>query len=894
MYCENEKGRRVDLSSKEYRSCVGGKCGGWKWVQPGCPPHSGSCGGKSGAWLPAAEICRLNLYAKFEKVIKPSGFFSSSSSSSQSSSSSFSSSSSIPAPSRAIRSADYVCPNSCPTGCCDEAGWVCCPDGLYCAATPGDCPASTLGMLAVTSKPLFDPTACEGTECPAGCCPGENWFCCPDNIYCASTAADCPSASADITGEPTTIAGVAFDPSDYFDTSKLPMRFVSGATAGEFVIPEWLGFNRAVYVNAQGGITDEYVAPRQIVRFRSTIVLGYDPEGSQDSGLPQPPSFAVESVGNQETGAVYNVTVDPVEGATGYVFRFEGTAIRPDRIGPAPATPDGYPEISEGQYQYLTELDGYAMTVASTNQNGTGVFSDFVRVGYRKCRYGGECEPCERCVVNGDRPAFMEPLSILCEEDGRCHCASRCVGEEVCCDGNCEDFCCETNSDCESNLCEICFKGECITRCGADQMCCDGECKETCCSENKDCGPCEECRGGRCQNIPGYVFCGGRCVSGLSCCETNLNCGPCQKCGLDGSCISICDEENKYCCYGTCRSTKCCVDDSECGDCEICNTGGLGALRAYAPINTCIYICDDDQCCKNGGCQSLPCCSGNGDCDASKCEICFNGECVPDCGLNQVCCDGTCKEPPCSMKWICNGGMCSSTPSEYGTYDSEEQCESWCVDGSWCVLDPNTSEGTGGCLSGNKEAWKAARLEAEAGDFQQGKSCKDAGCISGDCYREWLARVDCETNSWTINPEGSVYCGESPEEGTDSWNAATSCVYVYSMKLGPCGSLEACEKYKTDPSISPPGPPSFEPPKRCCCKTDEDCGCAYGNATYYPELAEIRPGEGCCMDGAYFDPAVGYCWSGYVGSESNAVQSYFCCDGKCQENPCKQTSDSSP
>merc|ERR1712110_1070297 len=30
------------------------------------------------------------------------------------------------------------------------------------------------------------------TSCPAGCCPEANWFCCPDGMYCAATAADCP------------------------------------------------------------------------------------------------------------------------------------------------------------------------------------------------------------------------------------------------------------------------------------------------------------------------------------------------------------------------------------------------------------------------------------------------------------------------------------------------------------------------------------------------------------------------------------------------------------------------------------------------------------------------------------------------------------------------------
>ena len=44
-------------------------------------------------------------------------------------------------------------------------------------------------LVKLTSKSL----QCEGTECPAGCCPEVGWFCCPDNLYCAATAADCPA-----------------------------------------------------------------------------------------------------------------------------------------------------------------------------------------------------------------------------------------------------------------------------------------------------------------------------------------------------------------------------------------------------------------------------------------------------------------------------------------------------------------------------------------------------------------------------------------------------------------------------------------------------------------------------------------------------------------------------
>merc|ERR1719153_1978168 len=67
----------------------------------------------------------------------------------------------------------------CPAGCCPEQNWFCCPDNMYCAATAADCPF-------VAKK------QCDGTMYPAGCCPEVNWFCCADNMYCAATEADCP------------------------------------------------------------------------------------------------------------------------------------------------------------------------------------------------------------------------------------------------------------------------------------------------------------------------------------------------------------------------------------------------------------------------------------------------------------------------------------------------------------------------------------------------------------------------------------------------------------------------------------------------------------------------------------------------------------------------------
>ena len=83
----------------------------------------------------------------------------------------------------------------CPGGCCPEANWYCCPDAYYCAATAADCPfvekKTQLEKLAKT-KTKSNQCGPDETPCPGGCCPEANWFCCPDATYCAATAADCP------------------------------------------------------------------------------------------------------------------------------------------------------------------------------------------------------------------------------------------------------------------------------------------------------------------------------------------------------------------------------------------------------------------------------------------------------------------------------------------------------------------------------------------------------------------------------------------------------------------------------------------------------------------------------------------------------------------------------
>merc|ERR1712083_67147 len=84
----------------------------------------------------------------------------------------------------------------CPAGCCPEANWFCCPDNRYCAATADDCPAKKFPTLPKKLSVVKTTCGPDETECPAGCCPEANWFCCSDNEYCAATEADCPFVSA--------------------------------------------------------------------------------------------------------------------------------------------------------------------------------------------------------------------------------------------------------------------------------------------------------------------------------------------------------------------------------------------------------------------------------------------------------------------------------------------------------------------------------------------------------------------------------------------------------------------------------------------------------------------------------------------------------------------------
>ena len=80
----------------------------------------------------------------------------------------------------------------CPNGMCEEDGWFCCADDVYCAETESDCP-----NFLMAAKKLVSNLAVKGplkqTVCPNGTCEEDGWFCCEDGIYCAESETDCPN-----------------------------------------------------------------------------------------------------------------------------------------------------------------------------------------------------------------------------------------------------------------------------------------------------------------------------------------------------------------------------------------------------------------------------------------------------------------------------------------------------------------------------------------------------------------------------------------------------------------------------------------------------------------------------------------------------------------------------
>ena len=72
----------------------------------------------------------------------------------------------------------------------DPFHYVNASSGLLCSVT------NTLSNIAYMSVQevvkVMDARQCEGVQCPGGCCPHEDWVCCPDGLHCAHFEFSCP------------------------------------------------------------------------------------------------------------------------------------------------------------------------------------------------------------------------------------------------------------------------------------------------------------------------------------------------------------------------------------------------------------------------------------------------------------------------------------------------------------------------------------------------------------------------------------------------------------------------------------------------------------------------------------------------------------------------------
>ena len=301
------------------------------------------------------------------------------------------------------------------------------------------------------------------------------------------------------------------------------------------------------------------------------------------------------------------------------------------------------------------------------------------------------CDPDQDCCDGECKNTLVDvencgDCGTICEPPG----VSDDVGE-ICCDGECcgtfsserDKRCCTEggNPICADVMNDPNHCGECQNFCGEDQVCCDGECADWCCFpacvEGQLC-----CDGtGTCKDVltdeANCGACGHVCdfdpVTNIQCCNgecrplniDSINCGACGRfCATafgEFCCNGNCCPAENTCCFGTnCTNTQ--TDNNNCGNCgTVCSPGFScvnGVCLACNPPcleagtaccnNSCIDILSDENNCGACGVYCAgKCCNGSCVLDLNTMYNC--GDCGIECpqGINQInlwqCCNGVCK-----------------------------------------------------------------------------------------------------------------------------------------------------------------------------------------------------------------------------------------------------------
>lgn len=310
------------------------------------------------------------------------------------------------------------------------------------------------------------------------------------------------------------------------------------------------------------------------------------------------------------------------------------------------------------------------------------------------CAGPEDCDDADACTVD------------LCNADGKCGAAPRCLGTEKCCGGECAECC--TDSDCEDGLeCtnDSCFAGQCMyipddAACEPAQYCSttDGcRAKQVCglmgAAASEECDDGSQCTTDRCEgSFCKHDFCANGVNGGL-CCED----GCAEECCSD----SQCDDPDDPCQVGSCQDGKCsrvalCANGLEC-----CPS----ADRQTASCGTC---CSAEDCDDHVGCTKDAC--GGGQCshtprppeDPLACKAGYlcnpqnpQDSCVKAPGCNDA---ADCEPTPCQSNARCEGGSCKFDGCSMGTKCCSDGCalccdDSQCNDNIECTRDTCTEDG---------------------------------------------------------------------------------------------------------------------------------------------------------------------------------------------------------
>lgn len=509
------------------------------------------------------------------------------------------------------------------------------------------------------------------------------------------------------------------------------------------------------------------------------------------------------------------------------------------------------------------------------------------------------CDPDQDCCDGVCKNTLVDvencgDCGTICEPPG----VSDDVGE-VCCNGEC---CGSFSSERDNRCCifggeEVCSDvmndpnhcGECGNFCGEDQVCCDGECADWCCfpacvegqlccdgtgtcrdvlADEANCGACDfACAVDPVLNI--------QCCNGV-CIPLNVSVNNCGACG------NFCTGINPSCCNGNCcpAGNTCCFD-TNCVDRNTDNDN----------CGNCGTVCSPGFSCIAGNCIACdpPCLTaGTACCNNSCIDIWYDesncGKCKYTCASGLICCGGVCKNPlndnnncgDCGIvcpplinafnQWRCCNGECKNLRND------PDNCGGC---GNVCQEPPGDTFTVPKCQLGEcVEPYCNCEPEGMPATPGPNDVAFPATCVGNTVSCDGSCYFDAVGGSWVLHEEaGSAFsgsCGKEPDY-TYCADDRLSCV---DDKLACVGDIYFCVN-----NIEGQDMPTYCIPK----------------ASFDP-LTQAKIGEyigaencaaGCSGDGSTCSPA---CENGKTccGSQCVDLQTDKGNCGSCDAAPCAE------